>query len=123
MDTLEAIRQSDFWQRVLGARQRLVEVPFGQRVDSTLLFGIIDLALDQEHEGWDIVDYKTDRKSLHDLISAYSSQVAQYAQSWVDITETEVGFAGIYGVRQRELTGDLRPNEQQGRVRIADKPS
>ena len=112
LDTLEAIRQSPFWQRVLGARERLVEVPFGQRVGSQLLFGTIDLALEQE-QGWDIIDYKTDRKSLQDLIASYAGQVSQYAQSWADITREEVGFAGLYGVRERQLTDDLRAGAAQ----------
>jgi ATP-dependent helicase/nuclease subunit A len=107
LNTLEAIRQSPFWQRVLAARERLVEVPFGERVDRQLLFGTIDLALEQE-QGWDIIDYKTDRKSLQDLIATYAGQVSQYAQSWTDITRQEVGFAGLYGVRERQLSDDLR---------------
>ena len=107
LDTLEQIRGSEFWERVLGAKQRLVEVPFGQRVERNLLFGIIDLALEQE-AGWDIVDYKTDRKRLEELIARYAGQVARYAQSWTEIAGQEVGFAGIYGVRERELSGDVR---------------
>lgn len=106
LDTLEQIRQSEFWARV-GARQRLVEVPFGQRVDRNLIFGIIDLALKHE-EGWDIVDYKTDRKRLDELIARYAGQVASYAKSWAEITEQQVGFAGIYSVRERELSDYLK---------------
>jgi len=49
------LRQTEFWSRVLGAQDaqdRLVEIPFGQRLGSQLLFGTIDLALRQE-DGWD----------------------------------------------------------------------
>lgn len=112
LDTLERIRESEFWSRVLGAKQRLVEVPFGQRVDRNLLFGIIDLALEQE-DGWDIVDYKTDRKRLDELIARYAGQVARYAQSWTEITAEEVGFAGIYGVREGGLSEDVRGVETE----------
>lgn len=106
LEVLENIRATPFWSRVLAARQRLVEIPFGHRLDRQWLFGTIDLALDQG-QGWDIVDYKTDRKSLEDLVARYAGQVQQYARSWRDITREEVGYAGIYGVREGELSNDL----------------
>jgi hypothetical protein len=37
-----------------------------------------------------------------------TGQGSQYAQSWTDITRQEVGFAGLYGVRERQLSDDLR---------------
>ncbi|MBS2037479.1 UvrD-helicase domain-containing protein [bacterium] len=107
LDTLEKIRGSEFWGRVLAAKQRLVEVPFGKRAGNDLLFGTIDLALEQA-ESWDIVDYKTDRKNLDQIIAHYAGQVALYARSWKDITAQDVGYAGIYSVRESKLSEDLR---------------
>ncbi|MBS2036068.1 PD-(D/E)XK nuclease family protein [bacterium] len=93
--------------RVLAAKQRLVEVPFGKRAGNDLLFGTIDLALEQA-ESWDIVDYKTDRKNLDQIIAHYAGQVALYARSWKAITAQDVGYAGIYSVRDSKLSEDLR---------------
>lgn len=81
------------------AEQRLVEIPFGRREDSHLILGVIDLLLSQK-DGWDIVDYKTDRKRLHELLAAYSQQIGEYARSWNAITGETVRSAGIFGVRE-----------------------
>lgn len=107
VETVQAVRESEFWQRVMSAKERLAEVPFGHRLGNQLLFGIVDLALRRD-DGWDVVDYKTDRKELEDLIAAYTNQVAQYAESWAQIAEEPVAYAGIYGVRYDQLTPDLR---------------
>jgi ATP-dependent exoDNAse (exonuclease V) beta subunit len=106
-DCLERIRQSEFWARVLAAGQRLVEVPFGHRTGKDYLFGIVDLALSGA-DGWSIVDYKTDRKRLEDLVASYARQVNQYAESWAEVGGQPVDYAGIFGVREGRLTGDLR---------------
>lgn len=108
LDVLERIRGTAFWSRVLAARQRLVEIPFAHREGRQWLFGAIDLALEQEQDqGWDIVDYKTDRKNLDEMVARYAGQVQQYARSWREITREEVGYAGIYGVREGELSDNL----------------
>lgn len=107
VETVHSVRFTDFWVRVISAQARLAEVPFGHRVGSQMLFGIVDLALRGE-EGWDVVDYKTDRKKLEDLAAVYTAQVSQYAESWSQIADEPVAYAGIYGVRHQQLTPDLR---------------
>ena len=107
LDCLDRIRQSDFWARVLAAGQRLVEVPFGHRTGNDYLFGIVDLAL-AGTEGWSIVDYKTDRKRLEDLVASYARQVNQYAESWAEVGGQAVDYAGIFGVREGQLSADVR---------------
>lgn len=107
LDCLERIRQSEFWARVLAAGQRLVEVPFGHRTGNDYLFGIVDLALEGT-EGWSIVDYKTDRKRLEDLVASYARQVNQYAESWAEVGGQAVDYAGIFGVREGLLSADVR---------------
>ena len=55
------------------------------RRGSHLIFGIIDLVLCQP-EGWQIIDYKTDRKRVEELLAAYAPQLEEYARSWTAIT-------------------------------------
>ncbi len=102
LDLLDKIRAGEFWQRVLQSKERLAEVPFGRRSGSQLIFGVIDLLLSQE-EGWDIVDYKTDRKRVEELLAAYAPQLEEYARSWTAITGESVLSAGIFGVREGRL--------------------
>jgi len=102
LDLLDRIRAGEFWQRVLHSKERLAEVPFGRRSGSQLIFGVIDLLLSQE-EGWDIVDYKTDRKRVEELLAAYAPQLEEYARSWTAITGEAVLSAGIFGVREGKL--------------------
>lgn len=99
LDVIERVRASEFWSSVRLADQRLVEIPFGRREGSHLILGIIDLLLSQT-DGWDIIDYKTDRKRLHELLAAYSQQIDEYARSWNAITGETVRSAGIFGVRE-----------------------
>lgn len=102
LDLLETIRAGDFWQRVLQSNQRLAEVPFGRRAGNQLLFGVIDLLLFQE-DGWSIVDYKTDRKLVEELLAAYAPQLEEYSRSWTAITGEKVHSAGIFAVREGKL--------------------
>lgn len=96
---LQRVRETSFWSDVLCARQRLAEVPFGQAAGDARIFGVIDLVLARD-EGWDIVDYKTDRKRMEDLLLAYAPQLEQYARSWAEISGDSVRSAGIFGVRE-----------------------
>lgn len=106
LQTVETVKASEFWQRVMQAGQRLVEVPFGVRVGDRLIFGILDLAL-QQTDGWDLVDYKTDRKSLEELVARYSGQIGQYAQHWAQLAAEPVRYAGLYSVREAELSANV----------------
>lgn len=102
LDLLDTVRASEFWQRVLQSNQRLAEVPFGRRSGNQILFGVIDLLLSNP-EGWDIVDYKTDRKRVEELLAAYAPQLEEYAQSWTAVTGEAVTSTAIFGVREGKL--------------------
>ncbi len=106
LDTVETVKASEFWTRAMQAGRRLVEVPFGRKVADRLLFGVIDVALEGE-EGWEIIDYKTDRKSLEELVERYAGQVASYAEAWSCLAAEPVAYAGLYGVREARLSDHL----------------
>ncbi len=105
--TIEKVKQSELWTRALSAERRLVEVPFGVLAEEgKMVFGILDLALDTG-EGWELVDYKTDRQKVDALVRRYAEQVERYARHWGEVTGEEVSFAGVFGVREGRLSGDL----------------
>ena len=109
LDSLEQLRQTDFWARLLSSGQRLTEVPFGVRLDESpprLVFGVLDLVLEGE-AGWEIIDYKTDRQQLDGLVERYADQVREYARHWTNLVD-EPAFAGLYGLREQRLSGDVR---------------
>ncbi|GMU53672.1 MAG: ATP-dependent DNA helicase [Candidatus Xenobia bacterium] len=106
LETVEQVKTTPFWARAMQAGQRLVEVPFGARVEDRLIFGVLDLALQQE-EGWELVDYKTDRRSLDELVARYAGQVEQYAEHWAKLAPEPVRYAGLYGIREGKLSEDL----------------
>jgi len=99
LEVVARVQATDFWSAVRSAQQRLVEIPFGRREHSHLMLGIIDLLLSQP-DGWDIVDYKTDRKRMQDLLAAYARQIEEYARSWNTITGETVRSAGIFSIRE-----------------------
>jgi ATP-dependent helicase/nuclease subunit A len=112
LDTLDKLRASEFWQQVTSAQQRLTEVPIGatwddQRPPRVIAKGVIDLVL-RTHRGWRIIDYKTDSLSVDQLVKEYREQVRAYARIWEKITKERVAFAGIYSVRDLQLSGDVR---------------
>lgn len=107
LETLATVKTSEFWARAMQAGRRLVEVPFGVKVEDRLLFGVLDLALEQA-AGWELVDYKTDRKSLDELVERYAGQIGQYAEHWARLAAEPVSYAGLYGVREGRLTQDLQ---------------
>ncbi len=107
LETVAKVKTTEFWQRAMQAGRRLVEVPFGVKMQDRLLFGVLDLAL-QQQEGWELVDYKTDRKSLDELVERYAGQIGQYAEHWASLAAEPVSYAGLYGVREGRLTQDLQ---------------
>jgi ATP-dependent helicase/nuclease subunit A len=112
LDTVEKVRASDFWQQVTTAEERLTEVPIGTQWDDKapsrlLARGIIDLVL-RTREGWRIIDYKTDALSIDQLVLEYRQQLRAYARIWERITNERAAFAGIYSVRDLQLSLDLR---------------
>lgn len=83
LEHLHRLRQDALWQEVSSAMRRHHEVPYTrmgerQRVDS----GVIDL-LYQTTEGWNLVDFKTDRirdeTELSTAVEQYAPQLRRYA--------------------------------------------
>jgi ATP-dependent exoDNAse (exonuclease V) beta subunit len=112
LDTVEKVRASDFWQQVTTAEERLTEAPVGapwdgQMPSRLLAKGIIDLVV-LTPQGWRIIDYKTDALSVDQLVQEYREQLGAYARIWEKVTGKRVVFAGIYSVRDLELSGDVR---------------
>ncbi len=111
LDTVEAVKSSEFWREAMAADERLVEVPFCVRiVDASLprlLSGVVDL-LYKTGKGWHLIDYKTDQASIDELCQHYGDQVRQYAAHWAQLTGEECAYAGIFAVRHRQLSPDLR---------------
>ncbi len=112
VETVETVRASDFWRQAMEAGERLVEVPFalaqpGEDGTPTVYYGVLDLALKQR-EGWEVIDYKTDRRALDELVERYAGQVLTYADLWRHLTGDQVRYAGLFGVREGRLSQDLR---------------
>jgi ATP-dependent helicase/nuclease subunit A len=110
LDAVERVHASALWERVRQAEERHTEVPLAARMDGdpvSLARGIVDLAL-KYPEGWHIVDYKTDFAPVAQLVEMYGEQVRAYAALWQKITGERVVFAGLYSVREVELTWDVR---------------
>jgi ATP-dependent helicase/nuclease subunit A len=105
------VRASPFWDLVRKADERLVEIPvaiLAQNTETpTIARGIIDLAL-RFTEGWHIIDYKSDVAPMAQLAVTYGEQVRSYAALWSRISGEPVAFAGLFSVRERRLSADLR---------------
>ena len=112
LDTVERVMASDLWQRAMAAEERLVEVPFAVKVPGDggppcILHGILDLAF-RTADGWELVDYKTDQVDAESLVELYGDQVCQYAKHWAALTGAPVAYAGLYSVREGQVTDNLR---------------
>ncbi len=110
LDAVERVHASALWERVRQAEERHTEVPLAARMDGdpvSLARGIVDLAL-KYPDGWHIVDYKTDFAPVAQLVEMYGEQVRTYAALWQKTTGERVVFAGLYSVRELELTCDVR---------------
>jgi ATP-dependent helicase/nuclease subunit A len=108
--TVDALRRSPLWQRVLAAEEKYAEVPFAVNVPArsvgldrdgdTLLHGTIDLVF-REGEQWHIVDYKSDSTvgegRLESLVAYYQPQVEHYARFWGELTGAPT-VAGLFFV-------------------------
>jgi ATP-dependent helicase/nuclease subunit A len=105
--TVRAVMRSEIWQRAMQSGRRLVEVPFQTLAPSaselpsgvpTIVRGVIDLIF-REHNGWVIVDYKTDERpesELENLVEHYQGQVLLYADLWEQMVNEPVQEAGLY---------------------------
>lgn len=112
LDTVERVMAGDFWRRAAAAAECQVEVPFAAAVAGEgggppeVLHGVIDLAF-RTGEGWALIDYKTDQLPLAALADRYAAQVAAYRRQWPALAGGPVSFAGLYGVREQQLSPDL----------------
>ena len=107
LDTVEGVMASEFWQRAMTAKERLVEVPFAVRVDRDvappgILYGVIDLAF-RTHAEWEVLDYKTDQivPGIEALVASYRSQVRVYGEYWSRLVEAPVR-TGLHFIRAGE---------------------
>ena len=78
-------------QAARGTRAAEIVVP-------TVLRGVIDLTF-HEHDGWVLVDYKTDRATLGELaglVEHYCGQLQSYSAAWTSITGERVQETGLY---------------------------
>ncbi len=106
LDVVEKVAQSELWDTVLAASDRLVEVPFatldGQ---NRVLHGLIDLVY-RDHDGWKVVDHKTDQVGPGQgskLLKRYVAQISQYREAWVRVTSQHVAGVGVHVVRDSKV--------------------
>ena len=117
LDDLEAlvvaVRNSETWGRAAAAATVLVEAPFALPTDDgerpAIVEGVIDLAF-REHDGWVIVDYKTDvvddAANLEARRRQYRAQVDAYAEYFERISGETVKERQILWVG-RGLTAEV----------------
>jgi ATP-dependent helicase/nuclease subunit A len=69
-----------------------------------ILSGTIDLIY-RNHDGWTIVDYKTDDvgEQMEDFVKYYSPQVKAYSRFWEEITGEKVTKAGLYFIHAKQF--------------------
>ena len=84
-DVVRAFLASDLWDRLQAADRVLTEVPLttqSREEDlSVITSGVVDLAF-RSGSHWTIVDYKTDRASINELIERHAPQVGAYVRAW-----------------------------------------
>ncbi|MHC4128246.1 MAG: UvrD-helicase domain-containing protein [Planctomycetota bacterium] len=104
---VQQVLASDLWARSRAGEPRLTEVPLqtlkraeGEEPEA-IIRGVIDLVF-REPEGWVIVDYKTDRGPVDDLVDRYAPQVQAYAEAWSDLVGEPVREAGLFFVNSGE---------------------
>jgi ATP-dependent helicase/nuclease subunit A len=105
IQTVNAVQQSDIWQRAQKIDEKYVEIPFNIKPKSnrestmpTILRGSIDLVF-RENGGWVIVDYKTDSNAEYEadkLMEYYRPQIENYSEAWEIITNEPVIESGLY---------------------------
>ncbi len=93
LDTVQAVAAGAFWAEAKAAAECYEEVPFAVReqVDGvpTVLTGVMDL-VHRTAEGWQLVDYKTDRDGAASLPAKYAEQIAAYEAAWRKFVPEEV---------------------------------
>ena len=113
---MSQIEASEFWNEVQAAEEKYFEVPFSLRLKPSelalpassgewaILSGTIDLIY-RNHDGWTIVDYKTDDvgEQMEDFVKYYSPQVKAYSRIWEEITGEKVTKAGLYFIHAKQF--------------------
>jgi ATP-dependent helicase/nuclease subunit A len=113
---ITGIKASEFWQEVQSAKEKYFEVPFSLRLKPSdlglpassgkwaILSGTIDLVY-KNHDGWTIVDYKTDDvgEKMEDFVKYYTPQVKAYSRFLEDISGEKVVKAGLYFVHAKRF--------------------
>jgi len=113
---MSQIEASEFWNEVQAAEEKYFEVPFSLRLKPSelalpassgewaILSGTIDLIY-RNHDGWTIVDYKTDDvgEKMEDFVKYYSPQVKAYSRFWEEITGEKVTKAGLYFIHAKQF--------------------
>lgn len=112
VDAVERVRQSEFWNRVRTAEDRLTEVPQASVVQPDvsclgIAKGVIDLAL-RFPDGWEIIDFKSDLGAIEQITAIYAEQVRTYAALWKEITGEHVRFAALFSTRALQISVDLQ---------------
>ena len=82
---VQEVSRATFWREAAESPERHVETPFATTDGRSLLMGVIDLVF-RSGAAWEIVDYKTDRRSDPADNAAYAQQLRTYASAWHDIT-------------------------------------
>ena len=96
VDMLEGFYQSDFVAHIVNTAKHVErEVSFTMHKDGFMVDGQIDLFFETE-EGYEIVDFKTDR-SMH--AERYRQQLALYAQALSDARKKPVTHRWLYWLR------------------------
>lgn len=123
----EAVSRAPFWAEARAADEVHVEVPFAVRLETgasapgipavqrpTVLHGVIDLAC-RAADGWQILDYKTDRLAgLADrdldaeLVRRYGAQLGQYTFAWQRVGGEPVSGAlfSVRAMRRVDVPGE-----------------
>ena len=85
LDTVQAVAAGAFWAEAKAAAECYEEVPFAVRDQTdgvpTVLTGVMDL-VHRTAEGWQVVDYKTDRDGAAGLPAKYAEQIEAYEAAW-----------------------------------------
>ena len=109
IELVKALSTSSIVNRANKSKRLYTEVPFQSVRDDgeaapILMRGVIDLVF-EEHGGWVIVDYKTDKvtkKSLQAKVDSYLPQISAYAKEWARIVDGPVVETGLYFVGLNE---------------------
>ena len=112
IDTVETVRKAGFWREARAAGEVHEEAPFAIKETvgglPRVLTGVIDLVYRTGSDGWQVVDYKTDRDGeAADLAVRYREQVAAYERAWATVAQARVTSA-VVRARPAAEAADVR---------------